>query len=360
MRLSLALLVLLVAAAPAAAEVRTVASVHTPDRGGRTAFPVIDAFDGRVVWSDYAAGAWHLMERSGGVTRAVPVAPRSAPFDVDLGPDGHRGVRAVYSRCARRLPHDLPTPPLGSRRHGCDLYSYSFRTGRETKLEGASTRADETWPAVWRNRLAFVRAGSRDRSPRVYRRAGRGRSHRVRLPSPVITVRESGPGGTTVRRVRLPYAVDGLDLRGRTLAYAWRRVDDFDTVSFIYTARAGGALRPVAWGATFGGGAAVSSRSLRDPALGPVGVDWLFTNVGEPEYFGSLMARMNGGRVRRSARTKAVAFARDDGAAYWIDGGPGAESDPAGQPGGTFPLLADDGVGYGHVPRSWLPIRPPH
>jgi hypothetical protein len=89
MRLALAVLVLLVAAAPALAEVRTVAEVRTPDRAGDTAFPVIDAFAGRVVWSDYdaAAGAWRLMENVGGVTRAVAVALRSTPFDVDLADD---------------------------------------------------------------------------------------------------------------------------------------------------------------------------------------------------------------------------------------------------------------------------------
>ena len=355
MRLIVAVVVaLLVLAAPAAGEVRTVAEVHTPDREGRTAFPVIDAFDGRVVWSDYVDGAWRLMEHVGGVTQAVPVPPRQTPFDVDLGPDGSRGTFAVYSRCTRAIRGDLPTPPLGSRLHGCDLYRYSFTSGREVKLAGVSTRADETWPAVWRSRLAFVRAGSRSRRPRVYRRSGR-----VRLPSPVITVRESGPEGSTVRRVRLPYVVDGLDLRGRRLAYAWRRADDFDTVSFIYTATAGGAFGPVARGATFGGGAAVSSRSLRDPALGPVSVDWLFVNVGEPAYFGSLMARTPSGRVVRSARTKAAAFARDERSAYWIDAGPGAETVATSQPGGTFALVADDLVSYGRVPRSWLPIRAP-
>jgi hypothetical protein len=352
--LALSALALLVLAAPAAAEVRAVAEVHTPDRGGRTAFPVIDAFDGRVVWSDYdaASGAWRLMEHVGGVTRAVPVAPRQTPFDVDLGPDGRRGAFAVYSRCSRRILGDLPTPPLGSRLRGCDLYRYSFSSGREVKLARVSTRADETWPTVWRSRLAFVRAGDRSRSPRVYRRSGR-----VRLPSPVIEVRESGPEGTTVERVRLPYAIDGLDLRGRTVAYVWRRADDFDTVSFVYSATAGGALRPAARGATYGGGAAVSSRSMRDVALARDGVDWLFTNVGDPEYFGSFLHRAR--TVKRSPRSKAVAFARDADAAYWIDGGPGAEFDATEQPGGTFALLADDAVAYRAVPRGWLPIRPP-
>jgi hypothetical protein len=54
-----------------------IASVHTPSYpNDSTAFPVIDAYGGRVVWSDYdaAIGAWRLMERSGGATRAVPAA----------------------------------------------------------------------------------------------------------------------------------------------------------------------------------------------------------------------------------------------------------------------------------------------
>src|SRR3712207_1523461 len=132
-----ATLALLVAAAPAAAEVRTLAEVRTPDRDGRTAFPVIDAFKGRVVWSDYdaTADAWRLMEHAGGVTRALPIRPRTTPFDVDLGPDGRGGTLAAYSRCARGLNLDLPTPQHRRARHyGCDVYGFSFRTGREAKL----------------------------------------------------------------------------------------------------------------------------------------------------------------------------------------------------------------------------------
>ena len=48
-------LALLALAAPAVAEVRTVAEVHTPDRGGRTAFPVLDTNGPVVAWSDYDA-----------------------------------------------------------------------------------------------------------------------------------------------------------------------------------------------------------------------------------------------------------------------------------------------------------------
>jgi hypothetical protein len=359
---------LLVLAAPGTAQVRTLAEVHTPDRGGRTAFPVIDAYGGHVVWSDYDAGAgvWRLMAHAGGVTQAVPVPPRATPFDVDLGPDGHGGTLAVYSRCARAIRHDFPTPPLDSRRYGCDLYRYSFTTGRESAIARANSGGDETWPAAWRSGLAFVRTNPGRRGPAgkvqqlLWRSLGSaGRARSLRRPSPVITVRDRSSEGTTVIRVRLPFLIEGLDLRGRTAAYTWKRVDDFDTVSFVYLATTGGDLRPAARGATFGGGAADRSRTVADATLGADGVDWLFENRGEPHYFGSFLHRATRGSVRRSPGTKAVAFARDAGTAYWIDGGPGAEFDPQSQPGGTFALRADDAVSYRSVPRGWLPIPPP-
>ena len=110
-------------------------------------------------------------------------------------------------------------------------------------------------------------------------------------------------------------------------------------------------------GATFGGGAADTSRTVRDPSLA-AGVDWLFENRGEPRYFGAFLHRRDG-RLRRSPSTGAVDFARDAHTSYWIDAGPGAGSDPESQPGGTFALQADDAVTYRAVPRSWLPIPPP-
>jgi hypothetical protein len=363
MRLLLSMTIaLFVAAAPAAAEVRTLAEVHTPDRGGRTTFPVVDAYGGRVVWSDYdaAIGAWRLMEHARGVTRAVPVAPRATPFDVDLGPDGRGGTTAVYSRCARRIPLDRPTPQLQrARRYGCDLYAFSFTTGRETKR--LSSRADEYWPSVWGGRIAFVRGYTarrdpdRTSTPYLYMRHGDRRSRRLRRPPSFITVRMSGPEGRRTERVRLSTMIEDLDLRRRTVAYAWKRIDDFDTASFIYTATAGGALRPAARGATSGGGAATSIRSVGAPSLSAGRIDWLFTNRGEPEYFGAFVRRP----AQASPRTKAVAFAHAGGVAYFVDGGPGAEFEPAAQPGGTFALKADDAVAYSRMPRGWLPIRPP-
>jgi hypothetical protein len=357
-------LVFLAAAAPAAADVRTIAQVQTPTRELGTAFGVVDAFGGRVVWSDYdaAADAWRLMESVGGVTRAVPVPPRATPFDVDLGPDGDGGAVAVYSRCRRRIRFDFPTPLLDSKRYGCDLYTYSFASGRESAIRGANSGADETWPAVWGSRIAFVRTyperrGRLGKTPYLYWRAssGSGRSHRLRRPSPVITVRMSG----RVERERLPFVIEGLDMRSRTVAYTWRLADSFDTMSFVYLATTAGGLRAAALGASLGGGAPSSSRTVGDVSLGADGVDWLFQNTGDPQYFGAFLRRPDGGAVRASQPSKAVAFARDGNTVYWIDGGPGADFDPTSQPGGAFALKADDAVAYGRLPRGWLFVPPP-
>jgi hypothetical protein len=295
-----------------------IASVHTPTLpDGRTEFPVIDAYGPRVVWSDYdaAAGAWRLTERSGGATRAVPVAPRRTPFDVDLGPDGHGGTLAVYSRGGR-------------------LFAYSFRIGRETALG-----AGGAWPAVWGSRIAFVRGGTR-----LYRRSRARGAHSHRLPAPRVW-----------RRGRS--FIDGLDMRGRTIVFAWRAVGRFDTFSFIYRATTGGSLRAVARGAYVAGGAADSVRSVGWPALGGRGVDWLYQDMGHAAYRAAFLRRRGGRGVQASASSRAVAFAHAGATAYWIDAGPNGGSDGASQPGGTFPLMAGDAVAFGPVRRSYLRIR---
>jgi hypothetical protein len=351
------LLLALVLPATAAADERTLTTVTPAVRSDRAApsFPVVDAYAGRVVWSDYDAGAdvWRLMEHVSGLVRAVPVPPRSTPFDVDLGPDGSGGTVAVYSRCARRLPHDEPAPPQNAgRRYGCDLYAYSFATGRERELSRASSGGDEAWPAVWGSRLAFVRtypdrAGRRGRTPYLYWRRldRRGASERLRRPSSAIEVRTSTPRGRRTRRVFLPYEISGLDMHAGKVAYAWDRHNDASSESFVWLATTGGSLRPAADGATTGGGAAVIVRSVSQPAVMRDRVHWLFVNHDEPSYFASFLRR-SGGDTVASARANAAAFAHGGTSAFWVDRD-------------TFELKADDSRRYGRVPRSWLPVEPP-
>jgi hypothetical protein len=191
---ALALLVALVAAAPATAQgpavLATVADA-TPvsARGGIVAFSVRDP----------ATGRFALTVAEGGTRRALPVAQRGVPFDVDLGPDRRGRPVALYSRCRTEPRTSDDAVPVYTQGRGCDLFRFSFASGRETRLGGVSTRgASEVLPSQWRGRIAYVRrVGDRRPELRVGTRAV--------------------PGGP--RRLA---EVLGLDLAGRRLVYAWQ------------------------------------------------------------------------------------------------------------------------------------------
>ncbi|MEA2425886.1 MAG: hypothetical protein QOH13_2296 [Thermoleophilaceae bacterium] len=175
----------------------------------------VSAYGGRVVWSafDFNAGRYRLMTNAGGVTMPVPVTPRSAPFDADVGPDSHGRPTVVYSRC--RIEPRGPWRPEGlvwDAVSGCDLYRFDFANGRERRIAGAS-RSDtsEYLPSLWRGRLAFTRVDDRHRRSlrRLYVRSlADGREQLVPGGSPTgDPARNAGPAG--------------LDLHGRRLAYVW-------------------------------------------------------------------------------------------------------------------------------------------
>ena len=206
-----ALLGSLVVAAPAAAQ-----SVATLDRS-----TPIAAYGGRLVWSSFdpATQTYGLVTRAGGVTSAVPVARRSVPFDADLGPGPTGSVVAVYSRCTTEVTASGSFgPSLYGKGRGCDLYSFDFGSGQETKLASANAPdASEFWPTIWRGTLAFARTYDDKRDfPYIYTRplSGGGRSTRQ-------------PGGprsgcaTCNDRLSRPIA---LDLYGKRLAFAWQYV----------------------------------------------------------------------------------------------------------------------------------------
>jgi len=167
-----------------------------------------------VAWSERAEDGYHLTALVDGRTARLPVAPRSVPFDVDLGPSAEGRSVAVYSRCEAEATAEGPglTQPHTSGR-GCDLYRFDFDTARESKVAGASTReASEVLPSIWRDQIAFARVyeqrpGARGRVPYLYVRPLEGpRSERQ-------------PGGAR--------GADGLpgptsvDLYGRRLSFAW-------------------------------------------------------------------------------------------------------------------------------------------
>ena len=172
--------------------------------------PKISAAGGAVAWSTYdaALGAWFLVTRRAGVVERAAVAPRSVPFDVDLGRDGSGRLVAAYSRC-QRDPDIAPT--LG---RGCDLYAYDLDTREERLLRGPSSdAASEYMPSLAHGRVAFGRVHERLAGPAGVRTTVYVRDLR-RGPARRL------PGGTRNDDDRT--GLSGLDLGARRLALSWR------------------------------------------------------------------------------------------------------------------------------------------
>jgi hypothetical protein len=195
----------------------TVATVERPTP--------VSAYAGRLVWSQYdpTANIYRLMEahasRVGQQTTQLPVAPRTVPFDADVGPAADGVPTVVYSRCAAepRLGDDqLPVWATG---RGCDVYRLALAgTAGEVRVGGVSTgSASEFLPSLWHSRVAFARryeqrAGARGVNPYLYVR-GDGRSQR----QPGGLRGDTGLPGPT-----------SLDLSGVRLGLTWAATVDGD------------------------------------------------------------------------------------------------------------------------------------
>ncbi len=228
----LAALVAGTCAVPASAQEEVIAPPTSAGAGG--VVPLVDHFDGISVWSELETSGpdprYFLTVFAAGQRARLPVAPRSVPFDVDLGPDADDNVVAVYSRCTQE-----PADPSGAQRaadrifsaphpayttgRGCDLYRYDFRAAQEEKIEGASTgQASEVLPSVWKDEIAFARvyerrAGNRGIYPYLYVRSLTEKAHSRRQPGGSRGI--SGLPGPT-----------SLDLYGRRLSFTWNHATD--------------------------------------------------------------------------------------------------------------------------------------
>jgi len=231
-------LILGVTPAPAAAdEVIAIVARPTP----------VTAFDGRLVWSDYDAGAnrYFLVQRFAGLTSRLPVDPRSVPFDVDVGPDADGNPVAVYSRCRRDPPlrdprtgNALVQTPEWRRGQGCNLFMYSFEESREVQIRHASTAAaSEFLPTVWTSRLAFARVyerrrGDAGRRAYLYVRpnslfASQGRRGDTRRLPAGPRARDLYCSGKPRRCRRLPEpGPTSLDIATRRVAFGWASTEN--------------------------------------------------------------------------------------------------------------------------------------
>ncbi len=211
--LAATLLALLTLAAPAAAQDIVRLDRPTP----------ISAHAGWLAWSARGAdGLFHLTLRDPqGVVTTPAIAGRATSFDVDLGP-GLDGLVATYSRCRSEVGTSGGYLPADyDEGDGCDVYLLEVASGAELRVNGVSTgAADETWPTVWRDRIAFVRSyDNKPTLPYIYARplAG-GSSQRLPGGSRKVCTRTGRRLSCTDERVSRPYA---LDLYGKRLAFGW-------------------------------------------------------------------------------------------------------------------------------------------
>jgi len=316
----------------------------------------VSFFGGRLAWSafDPARNGYLLMTHAGGSTSPVPVQPRGVPFDVDLGPDEHGDTVAVYSRCGQE-PAGRGIPQWRTGR-GCDIFKFSFATGRETRIASANgARSSEFLPSIWDTRIAFARVYERRKGragDRAYLYArqvlGAGSSLRLKAgPRGTGIICRFPPGG-------LPDCVDSvevgptaLDLRGRRAAFSWNTRGGLcpATVTTVWLDSLGGGHRQLDRACSTN----LQGRGVVSPTI----------SAGRVYYVRSLTGGDQGtaGSIRRyriSSRRRAEIFALKGRVIMWsatdagrtfylLSGGymPGCALEPA-SPGTGGPCLIDE------------------
>ncbi|MGH2978478.1 MAG: hypothetical protein ACRDLQ_02415 [Solirubrobacterales bacterium] len=306
--------------------------------GAKTA---VSAHDGHVVWNelDVPTGRWYLRHRFGGASARLPIAPRSAQFDVDVGPDRRGRAVAVYSRCAQEpaVAAGLALSPDWMTAGGCDIYQVDLATGKERRLRRVSSRrGSETTPSIWKRTIAFARRRPPRRTARIYlHRAGRARLVRVSggtVPGCLRTCKPRPYGGP-----------DALDLGSRSIAYLWRLVN-----GNVVGVGVGWELRSVRFGSRraallasgYVGGACGFALPSSPHAAGR-GVIYL-ERVGEclttRTSFVSFEPRTGRWRSGETLGGFGYALGRDGGSYYWLRGAqPEPENAPAFDPCRTGP-----------------------
>ena len=291
----------LIAAAPAAGADRIVATVARSTG--------VDADGGRAVWSawDPAVHAYRLAAYARGHVRTLPIAPNPVPFDADIGPDAHGLLRVVFSRCDRS---PVSTWALDGRR-GCDLYATRIVGTGQFRLRGANGPADEYWPTIWGNRIAFTRTyrpqGGQTRRFVYWRNlTGGGPSHRLR--------RGSLKEGDAVP--------EELDMRGRRVAFVWNR-EFGDELRLASTDGSGRLLVRVP-----GSGAAADELAAQGPTLRGGGVDWMLSVGGDDPAFSEIRRVAVPTRRQQRANTRidgdpslpraTEGFAQDGGRSWYV------------------------------------------
>lgn len=233
-----------------------------------------------------------LLVRLNGRTQRVGIPAQGDDFEVALGPGPGGRPNAVYRRC---------------RRGRCRVYRLDLATGREASVprtDGARL------PALWRNRIAFVRDDGGGERVVVQDLTGRSQ-HRFERPTPIP---ESETGQ--------PAIVTGLALRGSRVAYTATTgpsselcPDDGANVSAsfdqLWTGRVGGLARRLQAGC---------SREYASPQYVGDTLSYIERDQGPTLRYLARRLRSDGRKLKaRLPQTHIDALVTAGGWSYWME-----------------------------------------
>jgi hypothetical protein len=231
----------------------------------------IAAYDGWLAWSIPVSGGWGLEVSHDGAVEAIPVAPRTQPFDVDLGSNAAGAVVATFSRCAKTPgynPYGYIQEMSGSE---CRVHVLNLQTGVErAPAIPHPFGASDTTPSIWHGNIAFARLDrSRD-----------GRIAQVLLWSPGARRLRTVPQGETPTKCS-PWVAhrDGhvyrLDRNGRC--------NKKEQTGTIYGVDLGPRLLAFLWGFEGAGGLGEGDFEIRADRLGDETSTLIGTSMGQEE-----------------------------------------------------------------------------
>jgi hypothetical protein len=254
-------------AAPAAAETPIASLARPTEVASDAGVTAVSRWDG---------SAFRLAVSEGdGPLRDLPVAPRPASFQADVGTDTRGKPELVYVRCG----HDAADE---RERSGCGLFVYPLPGGPERAVASvAAPHAQATHPTLWRGRVAWVRTYASGRQVVYERNLRDGRAKAsVRLDgaAPARTCASLSGRCVPTREVRF----EALQLTDRWLA----SVSDFTSSSPVGASQTelrlvdvlnDGRSRQVAFQVSGNAGQTITGPSFARGYLG-----WALSCTGEP------------------------------------------------------------------------------
>jgi hypothetical protein len=179
----------------------------------------IAAYGGWVAWSEKGAdGKYRIVTFHDGRKETLSqIAPRSVPFDLDLGPGAADRPEITFSRCATEPDVRRPLPWATAR--SCRLRQVSLPGGGESGLAvpGRGSASDST-PSRWGSRVAFQR---RARDSDVSQIMLYDLQHKRMKKLQHGAVPHSCPYRTGCKDPQYLGEVGELDLGVHDLAYSW-------------------------------------------------------------------------------------------------------------------------------------------